>query len=185
MFEAAGVTSDAALDGSHAVDGGEAIRADIGVVALHAAAFEGQCVEGLFAGDAEIGAGGLPFRSVGLDAAAADAAFIGDEVGEFVFEGAPEFFGLAFPEFRVEFDRAIRPPGAAGGGLHPWVPGNADLAGEFGQSQASGGFRAPSGEAAVRPNRLGFRRGRGLQRAKPRGPFEFELWGAPAHCDER
>lgn len=122
MFAAAIVAGDAALDGFDAVDGGEAIGADVGMVALHPAAFEWQRVERLLAGDAEIGAGDLPFRAVGLDVAATAAAFVGDEVGEFVLEGAPEFLGFAVAEFRVELDRAVRPPSAAGGGLHPWVP---------------------------------------------------------------
>jgi hypothetical protein len=143
VFPAAGVAGDAALDGLDAVNGGEAIGTDVGVVALHAAAFEGQRVERLLTGDAEIGAGGLPFRAVGLDVAAAAAAFVGDEVGEFVFEGAPEFLGFAVAEFRVELDHAVGPPGTASGGLHARVPGNADFAGELGQGKAGGGFRAP------------------------------------------
>ncbi len=181
VFTATIVTGDAALDGFDAVNGGEAIRADVGVVALHSAALEGQRMEGLLAGDAEVGAGGLPFRAVGLDVAAATAAFVGDEVGEFVFEGAPEFLGPALAEFRVELNRAIRPPSAAGGGLHPRVPRNAHLAGEFGQRKVGGGFRAPRRKASIIPNRLGFLRDRRPQRTKPCGPFEFELRGAPAH----
>ena len=42
VFTATIVTGDAALDGFDAVNGGEAIRADVGVVALHSAALEGQ-----------------------------------------------------------------------------------------------------------------------------------------------
>ena len=181
---AAIVAGDGAADGFDAVDGGEAMRAEVAVVALHTAAFEGQRVVGLLAADTEIRAGGLPLRAVGFDAAAT-ASFVGDEVGEFVFERAPEFFGRALAEFRVEFDRAVRPPCTAGGGLHARVPGDAHLAGEFRQEEVGRGFRAPRGEPAILSNSFDADRGRGLENPQPRGPSEFELRQSAAHCVER
>ena len=120
-FPAAIVTGHGAADGFDAEDGGKAMRAGVGVVAFHPAAFEGQRVKRLFTGDAEIRAGGLPLGSVWIDPAAA-AAFVCDEMSEFVFECAPEFFGRTFAEFWIEFDHAVRPPRAAGGGLHARIP---------------------------------------------------------------
>jgi len=73
---------------------------------------------GFLAGDAKIGACGLPLGAVRVDAAAA-APLVRDEVGELVFEGAPEFVGFALIELGIELDGTIRPPRAAGGGLHP------------------------------------------------------------------
>ena len=125
-FAAAVITGNGALDGFYAVDGGKTIGADVGVLALHLTALERQVVKGLLTGDAEVGAGALPLRAVGLDAAAA-TALVGDEVGKLVLEGAPEFLGLAFLEFRIKLDRSIRPPRTAGGGLHPRVPRNANF----------------------------------------------------------
>ena len=57
---AAVITGDGALDRFDAVDGGKTIRADIGVFTLHFAALEGQIVERLLTGDAEVRAGTLP-----------------------------------------------------------------------------------------------------------------------------
>lgn len=138
------VASDGALDGAHAVDHGEAVRADVGVVALHLAALEGKCVVRAFPGDAEVGAGKLPFGTVRVDAAAA-AALVGDEVGEFVFERAPEFLGVEVAEFRVQLDGAVRPPCAAGGGAHARVPRDSHLAGEFAEAERAGGLGTPCG----------------------------------------
>ena len=103
------------------MDDCEAIRACVCVIALHLAAFEREVVKRLLTGNAKLGAGALPFRAMRVDAAAA-IALVGDEVRQFVFERPPELFGFAVLELWVEFDDAIRPPRAASGGLHPWIP---------------------------------------------------------------
>lgn len=120
-FPTAVVASDRAFDRLHAVDDGETIRANVSVIPLHLAAFERQRVIRLLTGDSEVGAGCLPFRAVGIDPAAA-TALVGDEVGELVFQSAPQLLWLAVPELRIELDGPVRPPSAAGGGLHPGVP---------------------------------------------------------------
>ena len=89
--------------------------------------------------------------------------------------------GSHFAEFRIEFDHPVRPPRAAGGGLHARVPGDAHLAGKFRQGEAIRGFRTPSGEAAVVLDGLGWWRCGSLQDPEPRGPSEFKLRHAPAH----
>ena len=171
-FAAAVVASDGALERLHAVDGGEAVSANVDVVALHAAAFEGERVEWMFAGDAQFRAGGCPFGTVGIRVSAA-AAFVGNEMGEFVFEGAPEFLRRAFPELRVEFDGPVRPPRATSGSLHAWVPENTHLAGKFGQPQTIRSFRAPSREPAVPAGGSGPRGYRNLGNVQPRRPTEL------------
>ena len=120
-FSAAVVTGDSATQRLDAVNGAFAVRTNVAVVALHAAALERQRVERLFAWDTQVDAGGLPLEPVGIDVAAA-ATFVSDEVCEFVFEGAPEFLGFAVAEFRIEFDGAVRPPCSSCGGLHAGVP---------------------------------------------------------------
>ena len=103
------------------MNGSFAVWADVAVVAFHSAAFEWQCVEWLFAGDAQLNTSSLPLEPVGVDVAA-PAALVGDQVCEFVFEGTPEFLGFAVAEFRIEFDGAVRPPRPPGSGLHAGVP---------------------------------------------------------------
>ncbi len=118
---AAGVAGEGFVDGADAFDDGEAGGADVVVFAFEFAAFERERVAGVFAGDAEFRAGDLPFRAVGVDFSFA-AAFVGEEVCEFVFEGSPDgVFGDVL-EFRVELDEAGGPPGAASGGSHAGVP---------------------------------------------------------------
>lgn len=121
-------------DRLHAVDHGEAVGANVGVVPLHLAALEGQVMKRLLAGNPEVHAGRLPLGSMWIDAAAA-AAFVSDKVGEFVLQRAPEFLRLALLELRIQLDRPVWPPRAAGGRLHPRVPGYADLAGELVESE--------------------------------------------------
>ena len=120
-FLAAWITGDGSFDRADAVNDREAVRALVGVVALHGAPFEGEIVKRLLAWDAEIIASGLPLDAMRVDAAAA-MALVSDEVSELVLEGAPELFGLAVFEFGIEFDGAIWPPRPASGRLHPWVP---------------------------------------------------------------
>ena len=141
-FPAAVITGDRPLDRLHAVDDGEAVGADVGVVALHPAALERQGVKGLLARDSEIHASRLPLRSVRIDPASA-AAFVSDEVRELVLERAPEFLRLAVLELRVELDRPVRPPRAARRRLHPRVPSHADLAGELVEKERFRSLRAP------------------------------------------
>ena len=75
----------------------------------------------MLSGDTQFGTGGLPFRAMGLGVTPS-SSLIGDEVGEFVFEGAPEFFwGQGF-EFGIELDGAVGPPGTTGCRLHPGIP---------------------------------------------------------------
>ena len=79
-FAAAIVAGDGALDRPHAMDDAKAVGANVGVVALHAAALEGQGVKWLLAGDAEIGARGLPLVAVRIDVAT-PATLIRDQMG--------------------------------------------------------------------------------------------------------
>ncbi len=118
---AAFVAGDGLGDGFHSMNHGEAIRADISMVALHSPALEWQIVIRLLSRDAKISTCRLPFLAVRVDATAT-AAFIGDEVGEFMFQRPPQFFRLAFLELRVELNRPVRPPCPAGSRLHTWVP---------------------------------------------------------------
>lgn len=99
-FATAIVAGDAALDRSHAVDDAEAVGADVGVVALHSTALEGQGVKWLFAGDAEIGAGSLPLVAVRIDVAT-PATLVGDQVGQFMLEGAPKLLGFTVAQFWI------------------------------------------------------------------------------------
>lgn len=87
-FPTAFVTGDGAFDRFHAMDDGETVRANVGVVALHFTALEGQCVIRLLTGDAKIHAGCLPFGSVGINPAAA-TTLVSDEMGELVLQGPP------------------------------------------------------------------------------------------------
>lgn len=141
-FSAAFVACDRASDRSNALNDSEAVRANVSVFSLHFAAFKRERVECLFAGNAEFRAGVAPLGAVWFDATAS-ASFVGDEVSEFVLKSAPEFVGLAFLKFGIEFDGAVWPPGAAGGGLHAWVPRNGYLAGKFVKSEGLGGLCAP------------------------------------------
>ena len=131
---AAIVTSDRFLDRSDAVDDPQAIRANVGIVAFHLAAFKREVVTGAFSRNAEILACDLPFPAMGFDPAAA-TALVGDEVGEFVLKGPPNFFGLALVEFWVELDQAGGPPRSAGSRLHPRVPSHSYFAGKFVKSE--------------------------------------------------
>lgn len=70
------------------MDAGEAGGANVGVLAFEAAAFEGEGVKGFFTGDADFGAGHLPFTSVRIDASSS-GSLVSDEMGEFMFQGAP------------------------------------------------------------------------------------------------
>lgn len=155
-FPATVITSDGAADRLHPLNDGKTVGTDVGVVALHPAALEGQIVKRLFARDPEIRAGELPLRAVGIDPAA-PAALVGDEVREFVLQGAPNFFGFAFPEFWIQLDAAVRPPCAACGRLHPGVPGNANTPRELGQGEGFGGLRTPFCETAIFANRFASR----------------------------
>ena len=93
-FAAAIVAGDRALDRADAVNDTEAIRANVRVVALHAAPLEGQRVERFLTMDAELGAGGLPFIAVRIDVTTT-ATLVSDEMGKLVLERAPKFLGLA------------------------------------------------------------------------------------------
>ncbi len=139
---AAFITGDRPLDRPDSVDDGETIRANVGVVALQLAALERQRVIGLLAGNAQIDAGRLPLPAMRIDPAAA-TTFIGDEVRELVFQGAPKFLGFAVAELRVQLDRAVRPPRTAGGGLHPRIPRDAHLARQFVEGKGFRRLRAP------------------------------------------
>ena len=147
-LSAAFVASDGAGDRSDALNFREAIGANVGVLALHFAAFEGKCMKGGFAGNAELTARAAPFRAMGVDAAAA-RAFVSDEVCELVLERAPKFVWLTFLEFWVQLDRAVWPPCTASGGPHAWVPGNADFLRQFRKGKGDRRLRAPSAETAV------------------------------------
>jgi len=133
-FAAAVVTGDCAAQWLNTVNGGFTVRANVAVVTLHTAALKGKCVEWLLAWDAQLYTSGLPLEAVGINVAA-PASFVGDEVCELVFEGAPELLGLTVAELRIEFDGTIRPPRTPSGGLHAGVPGNPDLAGKFRQGK--------------------------------------------------
>jgi hypothetical protein len=147
-FFTAGVAGEGFVDGADAFDDGEASGADVVVLAFQFAAFEGEGMACVFARDTEFRAGDLPFGAVGIYFTFT-AAFVGEEVSEFVFEGSPDgVFGDVF-EFWVEFDEAGGPPGAASGGAHTGVPGDADFAGEFREGEGDGLLAAPCGEAGV------------------------------------
>ena len=120
-FSATGVAGDHAADGFDAVQAGQTIRANVGVVAFHPSAFEGQRVIRMLSGDAQFGASGLPFGAMGLGVSA-PGPLIGDEVGEFVFEGSPQFFWRQGFEFGVELDGAVGPPRTTRCRLHPRIP---------------------------------------------------------------
>lgn len=117
-FTAAIVAGHGAFDRLHPVNDGETIRADVSVVPFHFAAFEGQRVERLLAGNSEVHASSLPLGAMRIDAAAA-TPFVGDEMREFVLQCAPEFLRLAVSQLGIEFDGAVRPPRATGCRLHP------------------------------------------------------------------
>lgn len=180
---AAVIAGYGAPDRFDAVDGCEAVRAEVAVIALHAAAFEGQRVKRLLSWNAQIRAGDLPLRPMGVDVTTT-APLVSHKVGEFMFECAPEFFRWTFAEFRIEFDHSVRPPGAACGGLHPRVPCNPHLARKLRQIKVGRGFRAPRREAAVLSNRLFARWSRGLENPQPGGPSEFELRHSTAHWEK-
>lgn len=91
-FAATGVTGDHPADRLDALQEGQTMRADVGIVAFHLAALEGQCVIRGLPWDAQFCAGSLPFRAMGLGVTPT-SPLIGNEVGELVFEGAPQFFG--------------------------------------------------------------------------------------------
>lgn len=81
---AAGIAGDGSFEGSDAFDHNEAGRAGVCVVAFHFPSFEREVVIGAFSCDAEVRTGGLPLDAMGVDFSPS-AAFVGDEVGEFVF----------------------------------------------------------------------------------------------------
>lgn len=112
----------------------EAVRAGISVVAFHPTALERQVVIRQLSGDAEIGTSGLPLGAMRIDAAAT-TAFIGDEVGKFVLQRAPNFLRLAFLELRIELDGAVWPPCTAGSRPHSRIPRDPDLTSEFVESE--------------------------------------------------
>ena len=63
------------------------------MIPLKATALERKRVIGFFTSDAEIRASRLPLCTMRIDTLAS-APLVSDEVGEFVFQGAPELFRL-------------------------------------------------------------------------------------------
>jgi hypothetical protein len=81
------------------------------------AAFQWQLMIDAFIGDAEIGAGLLPFDAVWLNAPP-PTAFIGDQMSELMAQRAPFLFGIDFFNLWIELDQTIRPPCPPCGCLH-------------------------------------------------------------------
>lgn len=76
---------------------------------------------GRFTGDAEIGAGAAPFGSVRCDPAAAGAV-VGDEMGEFVQQGAPDLVAAEAGDRGIQLDAALARPRPAGAGAESRIP---------------------------------------------------------------
>ena len=83
----------------------------------------------LLVGDAEIGAGLAPFGTVRLDAPT-PGAVVGDQVSEFVFEGALDLTLKVFEEWvELDFPRGVA--GKTGRAVKAAIPVNAD---QFGRT---------------------------------------------------
>lgn len=141
-FAATVVACHRLFDRLHAMDHGKAVRANISMVALHPATFEREGMVWLLACDSQVGTGGFPFHAVGFYPATA-TPFVGDEMGKLMLQSAPEFFGFAVLQLWIQLNETVRPPGTSGGGLHPWIPRYADLAGEFMEGEGFRGLDAP------------------------------------------
>ncbi len=176
-FPAAGVAGDGAADGTDAGDHRKAGGTGVGVVAFEAARLERKGVVGLLVGDAEFRAGGAPLRSVRIDVPP-PATLVGEQVGELMFQRAPDIGLGEILELWIHLDPAGGPPSAAGRGAHPGVPGHADFPCQLGQAEGNRLLLAPRGHAGVMER---VRRGAdGLWRGSPRRPqpcgeSEFQL----------
>lgn len=85
---AAIVARDSPLDGSDSANDQKTIGADINMVALQLASLEREIMAGKFSRDPEVRAGHLPLLAVWFDAPSG-TTFVGDEVRELMFQGAP------------------------------------------------------------------------------------------------
>lgn len=123
---------NAVFDAADTIDFFTASETEVAPLALQCSAGKGEAMGCGFAWDSEIVAGFLPFRTVGVDFRAT-GAFVGDEVGEFVAQGALDFIGGNFVQTRVEFDQGTGPKSATGAGSHAGIPRNDDAGGENGE----------------------------------------------------
>ncbi len=174
---ATGVAGEVFFDRADPFDDAEAGWADVGVFSFETSAFEWERVACVFAGDAEFGAGVLPFGAVRVDFTSA-AAFVCQEVSEFVFECAPDIVFGNVLEFWVHLNKAGGPPCAASGGAHAGVPSDADFACQFREAKGDGLLAAPCGHALV--GQIGFPMMRFFllrfrEAAHPCGETEFQL----------
>lgn len=163
VVEATEVAAAAEAAGGGAFEGADAgvefAAEDAAVEVFSGGAARAGQVEGVaarFAGDAEVGAGFAPFAAVGGGAAVAVA---GEDVGEFVEEGALDFVVADLKEGWVEVDGVAAEVGPAGGGAEAVVPGDAHrglwVAAEGGEECAGAGF-----EEGVTPECVGHLWGR-------------------------
>lgn len=118
-------TGDRALERAHPMKHGEALGADVCVLALDPTALERQRVASTFSGDAKFGARLHPLGPVRGNAAA-PCPFVGDQVSEFVFQRARGFFLFKFVQHRIQFDHPSWPKRAPRRRAHSRVPKNAN-----------------------------------------------------------
>jgi hypothetical protein len=116
-----------------------ALRADVGKAFEGFSLWQGKRVSGGFAGDSEVGAGGLPFEAVGGDTPSA-VAFFGDEVGEFVKDDTANLFlgDVGLEEFGIEGDERFFWGGEACGAPESCRPFHFDPACEVVQAKRAG-----------------------------------------------
>lgn len=135
MVAAAGEAGFAVPERAHAGDFPAAVRAMVEVPADESAGGgERNRVAALFPGESEIAAGPAPLRSVRFDAATRMPG-VGDEVGEFVEEGASKLLGKR-EQARVEEDERAPRVCHARRGPQAGIPSEAQHGGEGRQVQA-------------------------------------------------
>ena len=83
-----------------------------------------------FVGDPKVAAGVSPFRAVGRQAAPARAE-LGQEMGQFMAQGAVDLGGVVFAQTRIQGDEGAAEIGPAGGAEKASIPFDAEIASQF------------------------------------------------------
>lgn len=106
----------------------------------------------IFAGDAEVMTGFLPFDAMGVDPLPA-CPRKSDQMGKFMQKGVSQLgFAQAVGEILkpwIEFNAGILCKGPPGGGSHPGVPRHRDDSGEYGQAFFTGEVGGDQGQSCI------------------------------------
>lgn len=128
MGAATGEAGDAAAHRADSRDLESAGGAAVKMAAGDLAARKGEVVAAGFIEEAEVAAGLPPLGAVGLDAP--PGAGSGDEVGEFVAQGAVDLGFAEGADAGIEGDAGVAVVGEAGGGAHAGIPKDLHAIGE-------------------------------------------------------